>query len=59
MNRQGIWRKKDKFKKNIITVYIFLNPWRKKMHYICIVPYSVDVRDMNMGEDESGLNLKM
>ena len=31
----------------------------KKMHYICIVPYSVDVRDMNMGENESGLNLKM
>ena len=59
MNRQGIWRKKDKFKKNIITVYIFLNPWRKKMHYIFIVPYSVDVRDMNVGENESGLNLKM
>lgn len=57
MNRQGIWRKKDKFKKNIITVYIFLNLWRKK----CIISaqYSVDVRDMNMGENESGLNLKM
>lgn len=29
------------------------------MHYICIVPYSVDVRDKNMGKNEGGLNLKM
>lgn len=30
----------------------------KKMHYICLVPYNVDVRDKNMGENEGALNLK-
>lgn len=29
------------------------------MHYICLVPYNVDVRDKNMGENEGALNLKM
>lgn len=29
------------------------------MRYICLVPYNVDVRDKNMGENEGALNLKM
>lgn len=29
------------------------------MCYICLVPYNVDVRDKNMGENEGALNLKM
>lgn len=28
------------------------------MHYICLVPYNVDVRDKNMGENEGALKFE-
>ena len=32
---------------------------KKEMCYICILLYSVDFKDKNMGENEGGLNLKI
>lgn len=59
---QSIWR--TKVPKNIITLLFFFylkkHPWGKKeMYYICLLFYSVDFKDKNMGENEGDLNLKM
>lgn len=54
----------QKFQK-ILSPYFFFfylkkHPWGKKeMYYICLLFYSVDFKDKNMGENEGDLNLKM